>query len=374
MRRDRPTLPAADDRSGLRSSPGLTGTRPRANEHSVDESRASGRLHRLAGRTFRIGFALALFAGVVFAVGQFVPGAQRRLAQADPAWLAAAVGVEILALASYVLLFHSVFSRPPSRLAVRRSAQISLGELGAYAVLPTGIGGPVLRFWALRASGMPLRTAVVRSISHAGVFNAPYVAAALILGLGASLRLLPGRAPVLTALAPAGVVLVACALVLGAWMLSRAGFLRQDGNWRTRTRTALATVPDGIRDLALVIRRPGSLLGAIGWWAGDCAALWAAFEACGGAPTLSVLVLAYMLGQLGSALVPLPGGIGGVEPVMLGILVASGVNIGLAGAAIVCYRVVSLGAQGASGAVAFTTLTADLGAFNRRGERGSPED
>jgi uncharacterized protein (TIRG00374 family) len=137
-------------------------------------------------------------------------------------------------------------------------------------------------------------------------------------------------------------------------------------------RAALATVPDGVRDLAVVIRRPGPVLGATGWWMGDCAALWAAFEACGGAPALSVLILAYMLGQLGSAFVPLPGGIGGVEPLMLGILVASGVNIGLAAAAIVCYRVVSLGAQGAAGALAFTGLTADLGAFNGRSERGSP--
>jgi uncharacterized membrane protein YbhN (UPF0104 family) len=45
---------------------------------------------------------------------------------------------------------------------------------------------------------------------------------------------------------------------------------------------------------------------------------------------------------------------------MLGILVASGVNIGLAGAAIVCYRAISLGAQGAVGGLAFITLTADL--------------
>jgi hypothetical protein len=56
---------------------------------------------------------------------------------------------------------------------------------------------------------------------------------------------------------------------------------------------------------------------------------------------------------------------------MLGILVASGVNIGLAGAAIVCYRAISLGAQGAAGALAFTALTADLGRVRRRGRRGN---
>jgi uncharacterized membrane protein YbhN (UPF0104 family) len=317
-------------------------------------------LRRLGDRALRVALAAALFAAVVFAVDQFVPGAGHRLSQARPGWLTASLGLELVALGSYVLMFHAVFARAPYRLTVRRSAEIGLGELGAFALLPTGLGGPVLRFWALRASGMPLRTAVVRSISNAVVFNAPYLLAALVLGVGVALRALPGHAPTLTALAPLGVVLVSCAVVVGAVALSRARFLSEGGLWRTRVREALGTVPDGLRDLAPVLRRPGASLGALGWWVGDCAALWAAFHAVGGAPALTVVALAYMLGQLGSALVPLPGGIGGVEPVMLGILVASGVNVGLGAAAVICYRAISLGAQGATGALAFTMLTVDL--------------
>jgi uncharacterized membrane protein YbhN (UPF0104 family) len=366
VRRSPQIPPAARSRSGDLANAAVNATGPASENHPFDDARETGSLRRVASGALRVGFALALFAAVVFAVEQFVPGAGHRLARAKPAWLAVSVALEALALASYALLFHAVFARAPHRLRMRRSAQIALGELGAFAILPTGMGGPVLRFWALRASGMPLRTAVVRSLSHGGVFNAPYVLAALILGVGVSLRLLPGRAPVLTALAPVGVVLLACAIVWGASALSRADFMRHDGVWRTRTRVALATVPDGVRDLAVIIRRPGALVGALGWWVGDCAALWAAFHACGGAPALTVLVLAYMLGQLGTAFVPLPGGIGGVEPLMLGILVASGVNIGLAAAAIICYRAISLGAQGAAGALAFTTLTADLGHSKRQ--------
>jgi uncharacterized protein (TIRG00374 family) len=335
----------------------------------VTRDHETGGARRGATGALRVLFALALFGAVLFAVEQFVPGARHRLAQANVAWLAASVGMEAVALASYAVLFHAVFARAPYRLGVRRSAQIALGELGAFAILPTGLGGPALRFWALRASGMPLRTAVVRSVSHGGVFNAPYVIVALILGVGVSLSLLPGHVAVLTALAPIGVVLVACAAVVGAAALNRADFLRRDGVWRQRIRSALATVPDGVRDLASAIRRPSAVVGALGWWVGDCAALWAAFHACGGAPALTVLILAYMLGQLGSAFVPLPGGIGGVEPLMLGILVASGVNVGLGAAAIVCYRAISLGAQGTAGAVAFAALTADTGRAGRRTER-----
>jgi uncharacterized membrane protein YbhN (UPF0104 family) len=53
---------------------------------------------------------------------------------------------------------------------------------------------------------------------------------------------------------------------------------------------------------------------------------------------------------------PLPGGIGGVEPVMLGILVASGVDAGLAGAAIACYRAVALGLQTLTGVASVASL------------------
>jgi uncharacterized membrane protein YbhN (UPF0104 family) len=78
-----------------------------------------------------------------------------------------------------------------------------------------------------------------------------------------------------------------------------------------------------------------------------------------GSAPLGVVVLAYMLGQLGNAL-PLPGGVGGVEPLMLGVLTASGVNLGLAAAAIVLYRFVSLGIQAVAGAIAVATLARDL--------------
>jgi uncharacterized membrane protein YbhN (UPF0104 family) len=71
-------------------------------------------------------------------------------------------------------------------------------------------------------------------------------------------------------------------------------------------------------------------------------------------------VLGYMLGQLGNAL-PLPGGVGGVEPVMLGVLTASGVGAGVGAAAIVCYRAISLGIQAALGAVAVATLASRVG-------------
>jgi hypothetical protein len=52
---------------------------------------------------------------------------------------------------------------------------------------------------------------------------------------------------------------------------------------------------------------------------------------------------------------------------MLGIFASSGVNLGLAGAAIICYRTIALGVQGGLGALGLVSLTSGLRA-ERRGE------
>jgi uncharacterized membrane protein YbhN (UPF0104 family) len=221
-----------------------------------------------------------LSGAVVLAVEQFVPGAGHRLSQASSQWLAGALALDLAGCASYVLLFHTVFDRPPNRVSVRRSAQIGLGELAAFAIVLAAIG------------------------------------------LGRTARMRPGV-------------------------------------WHERLRSGLLILPDGVRDFALCIPLRWAWIGSLGWWIGDCGALWAALHACGGAPALNIVVLAYMLGQLGNAL-PLPGGVGGVEPLMLGIFVASGVNAGLAAAAIICYRAIALGVQGIAGTVALATLAPEL--------------
>jgi uncharacterized protein (TIRG00374 family) len=118
----------------------------------------------------------------------------------------------------------------------------------------------------------------------------------------------------------------------------------------------------------VLVRDPRAVLGAVGYWAGDCAVLWASFHAVGSVPPIGVIVLGYMLGQLGNAL-PLPGGVGGVEPVMLGVLTASGVGAGVGAAAIVCYRALALGVQAALGALAFAALAPEI-----RAPRETPAD
>ena len=304
----------------------------------------------------RVAVVAGLFAAVVVLVAQLVPGAERRLADALPGWLAIAVGAELVACAGYALLFHAVFSRPPHTLPAVRSAQIAVGELAGYAIVPTGLGGPALRFWALRRGGMPWRPIAVRSVAHAPLLNVPYLLAAVALGVGVAVRVGPGHAPLLVALAPAGIV---CVVLLAALAVTAGARSRLVARRGAKLRDALRVVPDGMRELPPLARRPATLGGAFAYWAGDCAALLAAFHACGGDPAVAVVVLAYMLGQLGN-LLPLPGGIGGVEPLMLGVFAASGVPTGLGAAAIVCYRAIALGIQGVLGTAAAVALAHEL--------------
>ena len=101
---------------------------------------------------------------------------------------------------------------------------------------------------------------------------------------------------------------------------------------------APAAVSTGVREALQIMReRDGALLGAVIWWYFDILTLWAAFHAFGEPPPFIALVMAYFVGMLAN-LLPLPGGIGGVDGGMIGALIAFGVEDGLAVVAVLTYR------------------------------------
>jgi uncharacterized membrane protein YbhN (UPF0104 family) len=312
----------------------------------------------------RLMLVVALLIAVGFALAGIVPGSSGRLARVSASWIAVAVLAETVSLLSYSALFYGIFGPDEPEIGWLRSAQVAIGELGAFAVVPTGAGGPILRVWALLASGMQLPRMMVRSVTHSIIFNLPYILVALILGLGVIVGVTPGRAPTLVALAPVGVVVVAVAVAAAATVYARRHRIEQQSRWGRLGLELVAAIPAGLRETPGRMRDPRLLLCAIGYWAGDCGVLGLGFHAVHGSAPLAVIALAYLLGQLGNAL-PLPGGVGGVEPLMLGVFTASGVPLGLAAAAIVLYRFVSLGLQAVTGSVAVASLTPVLDAGSR---------
>ena len=128
------------------------------------------------------------------------------------------------------------------------------------------------------------------------------------------------------------------------------------GRLAQRLATLPATASSGIRDALHHLRsRDPALLGAIIFWACQIAVLWASFEAFGESPPLAVLVLGFFVGMLGN-LLPLPGGIGGVDGGMIGAFAAFDVSFGYATVAVLTYRAFAFWLPTLPGAIAYFQL------------------
>jgi uncharacterized membrane protein YbhN (UPF0104 family) len=117
-----------------------------------------------------------------------------------------------------------------------------------------------------------------------------------------------------------------------------------------------STVAGGVRDAVRLLRRdPLGALGAPVWWLFDVAVLWACFKAFGVAPSPGVLVMAYFVGTLGN-LLPLPGGVGGVDGGIIAALIGFGVSPGVAFLAVLTHRVFAFWLPTIPGGIAYLQL------------------
>jgi uncharacterized protein (TIRG00374 family) len=91
--------------------------------------------------------------------------------------------------------------------------------------------------------------------------------------------------------------------------------------------------------------------------------LWACFEAFGDSPPGGVVVMGYPTGTLGNV-VPLPGGLGGVEGAMIGAFLAFGVEPGLAVAAVLGYRAFEYWLPVVPGVLAYVRLLRTVGEWD----------
>ena len=291
-----------------------------------------------------------------------------RIKEGDPAWLAAAFGLEVLSFGGYIVLFRTVFTRGETRIEWRESYQITMAGLAATRLFATaGAGGVVLTAWALRRSGMSRRLVACRMIAFLTLLYGVYMATFVIDGVGLRIGLFEGSAPFALTIIPAifgGSVIaifIAVAFVPEDFERRLAGWAAGGRRWRIRRwARRLATVPasaaTGVRTaLRLVRSRDPGLLGAIAWWYFDIGVLWACFHAFGEAPPFPVIVMAYFIGQLGNTL-PLPGGIGGVDGGLIGACIAFGVDGGLAVVAVLVYRAFSFWLPTIPGAIAYLQL------------------
>ena len=278
------------------------------------------------------------------------------LADVSPGWIAVGIALEVASCLSYVLMFRPVFC---DRMPWRRSAQIGLSEVAAGSIIPaSGAGGLALGAWVLHRGGMPAGVVARRSVAFFLIKSSVNFVAVAVIGTVWALGLIgPDISLVGTALPAAG-----ASMVLGfVLLLPRFGPGATPGPDAGKMRRALSATRRSLiggtaEAIQLVRSRDLTLIaGALGYWAFDNAVLWATYEAVGHTPPLSIVLMGYLIGQMGG-LLPLPGGVGGIDGGLIGVLVLYGAAVAPTVAAVLAYRLILFWVPLIVGAPAFVTL------------------
>jgi len=308
--------------------------------------------------------------GILYVVVPALAGLNRTwdlLGRGDAWWLGVGVALEAASFAGYVVLFRAVLDGGgDAGVGWATSARITLAGVAASRVLAAGgVGGIALTVWALGWEGLSARRIATRLTAFLVLLYSIYMTALLLVGAGLAAGALSGPAPFALTVVPAifATLVIATALAAGLVpgdLARRLGRLSAAQGVLGRAARALARaaeiVGEGVRGaLALLRTRDPGLLGAVAWWAFDVAVLWACLRAFGPAPPVGVVVMAYFVGMLGN-LLPIPGGIGGVEGGMIGALAAFGVPGGHAVVGVLAYRGISLWLPTLPGVVAYLQL------------------
>jgi uncharacterized membrane protein YbhN (UPF0104 family) len=295
---------------------------------------------------------VAAVLGIVGLVAAFGPGlgeVRARIEGAQPGWLGVAVVLELLSCLSYVLMFRPIFC---ARMSWRTSYQLGMSELAVGSLVPaSGAAGLAFGAWALRKGGMAVRDIARSTVAFFVLKSAVNFVAVAAVGIAMWLGVGPAVSPALTLL-PAVLAMAAIAAVAVIPLVAaRRG-------WTNRPAVALS---EGVREAGRVLRARDwrVIAGSVGYWAFDNAVLWACLHAFGESPPITLVLMGYLIGQLGG-LLPIPGGLGGIDGGLLGALVVYGLPAAPAAAAILAYRVIVFWLPLVLGAAAFVSLRRGL--------------
>lgn len=305
-----------------------------------------------------------------------------RLDQGDGSWLLAAAAFEVLSYGGYVVLMKVVFPSNRGRFDWSTAYLVTMAGVAATRLFATaGVGGIALTAWAVRRTGLRRKFVAVRITAFMVALYSVFMVSVLLAGVLLRTGVVAGPAPFAMTVVPAvlaGSVIVVALLFtlvpgdserrLREWSHGRGEVAAIAG----RLAAAPAAVASGTRmALRLVRERHPGMLGSVGWWYFDIAVLYACLRAFGATPEFVAVVMAYFVGQLGN-LLPLPGGIGGVEGAMTAALVAFDVDPGLAFVAVLSYRALAFWLPTIPGAIAFLQLRARVQKWSEEDSAAEP--
>jgi uncharacterized protein (TIRG00374 family) len=286
---------------------------------------------------------------------------------ASPGWLALAVLLEVASCASYVLLFRPVFC---TSMPWRRSWEIGLSEVATGSIVPaSGAGGLALGAWVLRRSGMPAGRIARRSVAFFLIKSSVNFVAVAVIGAALAVGLIGPDVSLWGSAFPAALSVLLIAAVLLVPRLGPGPAVGRDaGRLRRGLSAARRSLIGGTAEAVHLVRsRDVTLLfGALGYWAFDNAVLLATYAAVGETPALSIVLIGYLIGQLGG-LLPLPGGVGGIDGGLIGVLVLYGAPVAATVAAVLAYRLILFWVPLLVGAPAFVSLWRRMSAAREPG-------
>ena len=311
-------------------------------------------------------FTYAIFLLIIFGIIKLVPRIWQDVQEGNPLYVALAVPFEILSVAGYVVLFWAVYGAaarmstqgadtPARPLTLKESMQLTTSRLALGDTLPGGgATGFAVQFWALARAGFSAAQISRTTTAFLVLSNTVMTVMIMVLGvlIGAGLvagDLHPALTWIPTAAAAAVVVVILVFARKGRTFVppapnSRPAFTGRFAKVRTLLREVGDRLPPGAYDALRIIRRPAAIGGMVTNPGFDFVAFYLGIASVTEPIALPVMLLAYFIGQVGS-LVPLPGGIGGVQGLAIGVLVAGGMEAHYATAGVLVWTGVALGTQ-----------------------------
>lgn len=319
-------------------------------------------LKHLLGRVI----TYAIFLLIIFGIVKLVPKIWQDIKEGDPLYVALAVPFEILSVGGYIVLFWAVYGAaarllgqgadtPARPLSLKESMQLTTSRLALGDTLPGGgATGFAVQFWALARAGFTAaqisRTTTAFLILSNTVMTVMIMVLGVLIGTGiAGGDLHPAVTWIPAAIAAAVVVVILVFARKGRTFVppdpgTRPALTGHFAKLRTMLREVGDRLPPGAYDALRIIRRPAAIGGMLANPGFDFVAFYLGIAAVTEPIALPVMLLAYFIGQVGS-LVPLPGGIGGVQGLAIAVLVAGGMEAHYATAGVLVWTGVALGTQ-----------------------------
>jgi uncharacterized protein (TIRG00374 family) len=314
---------------------------------------------------------LLLLGGIYFLFPKLVGlgSALSRLDDAEPVWIAIAIGFNVLAYATYIALFKAVVGGDVLRLSWLETYEINMAGVAATLLFSAGgAGGIALTYWALRKAGMRRRDVARRMVAFVSLHYVFYPLALILFGVLLRTGVLNGKGSVELTIIPAavaGVMLIVGVLItlIPADVERRLAPLAHNERSRAFLHTAAkvpATLGEGFRFALSLFTHPSrgglAVIGAAGFWAASIGVLWASFHAFGVHVPLAVVVQGYFLGMVANLFPLAPAGVGAVDAGMIGAFVLFGIPEETVFPAILVFRLISFWMPIPPGVLAFFQL------------------